>query len=983
MGLGQGYRCRLPGLFVYIGLCCLFTLGRAKPGFESGILPHFKVDHVAGKLKISASRDAADISYKNDNVDVTVKPNNKEAAKVVIDSMRDSDMGRKLAAAKKDEGARATARSINEKSLEEGPKGPKVHMDSSYNDIALRRSTVRKHEVDESGNKGSDVTWRGRITHSTDEPDNNHVLSALNEIKSLMTLSMKPPNLKAFDQVLPLDHEDKYLNTPDVMKKLNHAAHKKRRTGTSTPESHFSSRKSAKHVVNSTPHNSTYSDDSVPEYNTGYSGKSQFIRVPHHHASVHKQAARKHMASSTARRHTRKKCVRGHCRQEIFGGPDIGPNPDAPDGAFEELYLGKIKEHHDGHDSLPAEFRNRDPDYDTLNDIEDHEHAERAEHEPSHEDHDGYHSPKSHKGTNYASPFHEREHEDSYKELYGDDGDHHPSHDEVDGFHGEGGGSHHGGALSSTSGNANNPDAAFEKEFESKISDKDYNDDGREIHHSTRHESHRPNHGDEYVDEGDHYPHSNDGDVGDMGLFEHGDSMGERETPSESHHLHNNYHEQLGNENESDSVDENDETPSNPSNYDFDESKELKDEEHEDPDVVHMNGKLRDWYTANAIGDDNATTIMEEPVHHIGGPTVGKDTHPDTDNKTHIETKFENAGEKPLNSSAAEQAISKLNESLAKGLNESTNNVISSSNSSAAAKNATTEGPDAGNSTVSLISNSTENATSNDSVENGTATNSTKSTNSTNSTKVAHSVESDFDKDMNNSSASIFNLTHDTIQLKISNLEKKVNNSGDLLRQLEDIERKLNATAVNKTTEALKKPLTDTEKELLRVTPEDILQTHLPDSDDLGALHDTNLARHLNSTTKEPKEEKKNVTASKGTESEKAYASIGSPGNNSTKENSTHTDEGSAAAEDGSGAGVHLEKHAELNQEKSAESSEGSGAVNVIKEAPAHAAHHKFKTTGAETRVLKPRKSKVKQIVSRRHKVTASKRHHTSHRRHN
>ena len=333
---------------------------------------------MAGKLKISASRDAADISYKNDNVDVTVKPNNKEQAKVVIDSMRDSDMGKKLAAAKKDESVRApSTRSINEKSFEEaGTKSPKVHMDLSFDDIALRRSTVGKHEDVAGDNKGSDVTWRGRITHSTDEPDNNHVLSALNEIKSLMTLSMKPPNLKAFDQVLPLDHEEnKYLNTPDVMKKLNHAAHKKRRTPASSPESH--SRKSAKHIVNNTPHNSSYSEDPVsPDYNTGYSGKSQFVHLPRHHAPARKQTARKHVAAaSTAHRHTRKKCVRGHCRQEIFGGPDIGPNPEAPDGAFEELYLGKIKEHHDGTDRLPVEFRGRDPDYDTLDELEDREHA--------------------------------------------------------------------------------------------------------------------------------------------------------------------------------------------------------------------------------------------------------------------------------------------------------------------------------------------------------------------------------------------------------------------------------------------------------------------------------------------------------------------------------------------------------------------------------------------------------------------------------
>merc|ERR1719318_1119522 len=89
-----------------------------------------------------------------------------------------------------------------------------------------------------------------------------------------------------------------------------------------------------------------------------------------------------------------------------------------------------------------------------------------------------------------------------------------------------------------------------------------------------------------------------------------------------------------------------------------------------------MNGKLKDWYSNNAIGSNNATNVMDEPVR-----VFGKDTHPDVDNKNstdHIESKFENAGEKPLNSSAAEQAISKLNESLAKGLNDSTVNAISS-----------------------------------------------------------------------------------------------------------------------------------------------------------------------------------------------------------------------------------------------------------------------------------------------------------------
>merc|ERR1711962_405439 len=819
--------------------------------------------------------------------------------------MRDSEMGSKLAAAKKDESARATTRSINEQVFEGDENtplvtsnGPKVHMDGLDDDIALRRNTIRKHHEEPKDNEASDVTWRGRITHSTDEPDNNHVLSALNEIKSLMTLSMKPPNLKAFDQVLPLDSQDKYLNTPDVMKKLNHAAHKKRRTG-AVQESRFPSRKSAKHVVNSTPHNSTYPEESTSEYTAGFTGKSPYIRVPHHNAPARKMKLdRKHVAS-TARRHTRKKCVRGHCRQEIFGGPDLGPNPDAPDGAFEELYLGKIKEHHDGHDALPVEFRARDPDYDTLNELDEH-----AEHEPSHEDHEPSHYPKSHKGTDYVSPYHAQDHDEGFNSLYGDD-DHHSSHEEMDhqdvnGFHGEGG-SHHNEGHSSSS---NNPDVSFEKQFEEKINDKEYNDDGREIHHAQRHQSHRPNH-DEYVDEGDHFPHNSDDNVNDLGMYEHGDNMGD--SPSENHHIHNNYHEQLGNENENENTDENadenDETPSTPNNYDFDESKEIKDEEHEEPENVHMNGKLKDWYTANAIGNDNATTL-DEPVHHAG---TGKNTHPENSTE-HIESKFENAGEKPLNSSAAEQAISKLNESLAKGLNESTANVISSSNSTAAAANATEPAVEASNSTASLASNATENAIPNDSVENATATNKTSS----------HDLKVEIDKDTDNSSASIFNLTHDTIQMMITNLEKKVNNSGDLLKQLEDIERKLNSTSANRTTESLKKPLTETEKELLRVTPEDILQTHLPDSDDLGALHESNinLARHLNATSKDSKDEKKNSTSGKGEESEKAYATIGTPDSKnsttSSHESSNHTDEGSAAADEGSGAGTHLEKHAEL-----------------------------------------------------------------------
>ena len=38
--------------------------------------------------------------------------------------------------------------------------------------------------------------------------------------------------------------------------------------------------------------------------------------------------------------------------------------------------------------------------------------------------------------------------------------------------------------------------------------------------------------------------------MGDLGLFEHGDSMGDAPSDSSSHHVRNNYHEQLGNENE-------------------------------------------------------------------------------------------------------------------------------------------------------------------------------------------------------------------------------------------------------------------------------------------------------------------------------------------------------------------------------------------------------------------------------------------------
>merc|ERR1719427_2223401 len=52
----------------------------------------------------------------------------------------------------------------------------------------------------------------------------------------------------------------------------------------------------------------------------------------------------------------------------------------------------------------------------------------------------------------------------------------------------------------------------------------------------------------------------------------------------------------------------------------------------------------------------------------------------------------------------------------------------------------------------------------------------------------------------------------------------------------------------------------------------------------------------------------------KGEETEKAYSTIGTSENktNNSHESGNHTDEGSAVAEDGSGAGAHLEKHAEL-----------------------------------------------------------------------
>merc|ERR1719427_830045 len=52
----------------------------------------------------------------------------------------------------------------------------------------------------------------------------------------------------------------------------------------------------------------------------------------------------------------------------------------------------------------------------------------------------------------------------------------------------------------------------------------------------------------------------------------------------------------------------------------------------------------------------------------------------------------------------------------------------------------------------------------------------------------------------------------------------------------------------------------------------------------------------------------------KGEETEKAYSTIGTSSENKTSshEGGNHTDEGSAVAEDGSGAGAHLEKHAEL-----------------------------------------------------------------------
>ena len=898
-------------------------------------------------MKISASRDSADISYKNDNVDLVVKPNNKEQAKVVINSMKDNEVAakreREPAKKESDQLRNTKYEHVSSESNEaenqqrsgvstedERSQSPrqKVHIDRSYSDIGMRRSKIKKHNDDNNGNEdrkeaeASDITWRGRINHSTEEqpPDNNHVLSALSEIKSLMTLSMKPPNLKAFDEVLP-DSTDKYLTTADtVIKKLEHGQEKKRRAE-GTQDNQYIHK--VKDMIYENLRNNTYADDPA-DY--GYVQKAHDIIEQEH---LHKGCSGSHCRHNSKDR-SRKSCSGAHCRHQMY----LNKEEQSSNNDFEDEYAGKGKDH-TGRDITNSD-RNRYNEYD--NNDGDFLTSHRKSHNQQPYEVSDFHN-------SHISPYHSHGDEAAYHALYGDD-NHHNSQ-ETSGFHGSHSAPHH-----------DNPDAIFEKEFENKINEKEYNSneaDRFDGAHNLRHvHPHHMggsfHHGDgdggsnEHDNEhmGAYHPHGKD--EFDLGIYHHGGEL--TELPEHHNANHHNYHNDDG---EGDSHNR----EHDHSNYDFDEAKEIKDEEHDSPDMESLNGKLKDWYKLNALGTANGSTTMDEPAEGeivVAQNENVKEENKPSENKTSnedkkIESKFEKAGEKPLNSTEAEQAINKLNESLANGLNESTIKAISSlgNNANATDLNDLNKTAAAALNSFNTIkfesmNNDTLNAEkmlNDDDVEskNGTHFNKTRTTDGTSG--FLNSTERNF---------TAKKLGHESdLKKKISNIEKKINSSGDLMKKLEDLEKKLNSSdqsIKHNGTINLKKHLTSTEKELLRVSPEDILQTQLASSDDLKILHNKDQKikleecrhnncslRSLNSSTTELDSEKNmtlNGTSSdmtNGNETggiENIYASIGEPDevsgethrNISSTENKTNADVG-GSGESAPSRALPEDKHAE------------------------------------------------------------------------
>lgn len=814
---------------------------------------------------------------------MVVKPNNKEQAKLIINSMKDNGLP---ARSDINSAENAAVHLHEETATSRSPASPPIydtkqlHMDPT-DDIGLRRSRIHKHvddEIDESKNNDG-VTWRGRINHVSEEqgPDSKHVLSALSEIKNLMTLSMKPPNLKAFDAALPLS-SDKYIHTAsNVIKKLETAQEKKRRHEPTQENGYIPK---VKAMIHENLRNNTYTDD-PSDYAYVQKAHEIIAQEPAHH---------KQCVGAHCRHHVRvhKPCSGIHCRHDIFMAKE---DPEA-DASYAEEFEGKLKGQNTFHSQNGEYGADISTDFSAA---------------PSHKAH--HHQPYDAAGdyqNTRISPYHSQGDDEGYPAtIYGDEVHHNTvDADEIHGTH-------------NRHNIHDNNDQMFEKDFENKVNDKDYGDtysantNGHHVHHMLPN-NHNMNDdpafndpeynlGEDNYNSNDHVggfhphqdyntnPYNHDGDMSDMPEHNH-----------MSHHhggnnggFHDGYSDSAGGHNREHSHD---------GTYDFDEAKEIKDEGHDAESNLDSNGKLKDWYKMNAMGIKPSTKLdepMEGEIVLAANEKLKKEkeakavaaaaTNSSKIDEKKIESKFEQAGEKPLNSSEAEVAISKLNESLANGLNESTIKAISSFDNNTDLIDANKTTADALNSfnTIKLESLGNDSLNVQKTLEDSDSQNATTKTDlSTDIMNFSNSSDSSNDTKSENGT-----MTEADLKKKIGAIETKINSSGDLMKKLEELESKMNSS---KKHETAKKPeqLNSTERDLLKVNPEDVLPGKSEDEDFivLPGKQDNNTQRTLNSTTSTAVANKTETVnnstvaeASNSTDSgsgasiENVYASIGEP----------------------------------------------------------------------------------------------------------
>ncbi|XP_057294842.1 putative uncharacterized protein DDB_G0282133 [Hydractinia symbiolongicarpus] len=186
--------------------------------------PHFQVDHEAGKLDITASKDSADITFENDNLDLLLKPGDTKNPLVLVhhehkaktkDDIPDKAMAKHNITDIKDSATKneektvvAENESVGNKfddidSLNEGNKflnklqNNKFKRKNENNSIVLENDFI----LDKQNSSGqiSNITWKGRLNHTTDDhATNSHVLKKLDELKNLMAENFqKTDNVKS------------------------------------------------------------------------------------------------------------------------------------------------------------------------------------------------------------------------------------------------------------------------------------------------------------------------------------------------------------------------------------------------------------------------------------------------------------------------------------------------------------------------------------------------------------------------------------------------------------------------------------------------------------------------------------------------------------------------------------------------------------------------------------------------------------------